>query len=83
MRVGDSQPPSMPPCRDLHDFFGPGTPIYQVSTSGPISALANRNSVLLVSHSSGGMTVEVNKTRVHMAPYAVMVEGAAKRSARR
>lgn len=69
--------------RDLHDSFGPGTPIYQVSTSGPISALANRNSVLLVSHSPGGMTVEVNKTRVHMAPYAVTVEGVAKRSARR
>ena len=68
---------------DIHDAFAPGTAIYAAATTGPVSALANRSTVLLVSHSGGAMTVEVNKTPVRLAPYAVTVVRSAKKPRKR
>ncbi len=67
----------------IHDAFAPGTAVYAAATTGPVSALANRTNVLLVSHSPAAMTVHVNKTVVHMAPYAVMVVRSAKKPPKR
>jgi hypothetical protein len=56
---------------DLHAAFPPGTVVYSAALAGPITALASRNYVLLVSHSPAAMTVDVNKTRVHLPPFGV------------
>jgi len=57
----------------LHDTFPPGTAIYETTTTGPISALAAKHRVLLVSQSSGALTVDVDRSQVHMSPYADVV----------
>jgi hypothetical protein len=67
---------------DLHSAFPPGTAVYATAAAGPVSALANKSGVLLVSHSPGAMTVAVNQTRVRMAPYGVTVVRSAKKSAK-
>jgi hypothetical protein len=58
---------------DLSAFFPPGTPLYCAIATGPVSAIASRNVVLLVSESRGPLTVRVNQTRVHLDPYEVTV----------
>jgi hypothetical protein len=67
---------------DLHSAFPPGTAVYATAVAGPVTALANKSGVMLVSHSPGAMTVAVNQTRVRMAPYGVTVVGSAKKAKR-
>ena len=58
---------------DLYAAFPPGTVVYSAALAGPITALANKNYVLLVSHSPGAMTVDVDRARVHLPPFGVTV----------
>ena len=59
--------------QELHRTFGPGTPLYRATVTGPLAALAGRTRVLLVSQSSSALVVDVNGTSVPMAPYEVTV----------
>jgi hypothetical protein len=58
---------------ELHKAFPPGTAEYGATVTGPVSVLAGRHHVLLVSHSPDALDVDVNHLRVRMDPYAVTV----------
>jgi hypothetical protein len=64
---------------ELHNAFPPGTAIYSVTATGPISTLASKTSLLLVSQSPRAMTVYVRTTSAHrtkavvLSPYQVSV----------
>jgi len=58
---------------ELHRAFPPGTAEYGAAVTGPVTALVGRQHVLLVSHSPGVLSVDVDHRRVSMDPYAVMV----------
>lgn len=58
---------------DLARVFPPGTPLYRSTVHGPVTALAGKNGVLVVSESSSDLVVTVNGTTRVLPPYAVVV----------
>ena len=77
--AGGGQPTSLYlALAELHYAFPPGTPVYRTASVGPISALAGKKAVMLISHSPATMHVAVRRANggtayVTMGPYAVTV----------
>ncbi len=59
--------------QSLHNTFPSGTVLYKTSVTGPITALASKADVLLVSQSSKSMAVMVNGRIVNMQPYGLTI----------
>jgi hypothetical protein len=58
----------------FRDHFGPGTGLYQASSSSTdLEVLASADHVLLINKRPGTLVVEVNQTRVTLGGYAVRV----------
>ncbi|HSX01150.1 MAG TPA: RICIN domain-containing protein, partial [Candidatus Saccharimonas sp.] len=57
----------------LADTFPVGTALYSTTVTGPVSAIASADKVLIVSHSASTLNVSVNGVNVVMSPYAVTV----------
>ena len=55
----------------MHDTLPVGTQLYSATVSGPVTALATKDKVLLVSKSSVTLNVDVNGVTVSLSPYAV------------
>lgn len=55
----------------VREVVPPGTRLRRVRVSGPIVAIANRDTVLLISKSPAAMTVHVNESSVTIGAYAV------------
>jgi hypothetical protein len=58
---------------ELARFFPPGTTLYRTAVKGPVTALAGRNGIVLVSQSSHDLAVTVNGRRTMLGPYAIAV----------
>jgi hypothetical protein len=57
--------------KTLHDTLPVGAQLYQTTVSGPITAFATKDKVLLISKSAVTLNVSVNGTTVSLSPYAV------------
>jgi hypothetical protein len=64
--------PTYEPTRLIHQWFPPGTPLYQVNTSdAQLVVLAGRSKTLLINLAGGSRTVRVNGIGVALGAYAV------------
>jgi hypothetical protein len=58
---------------ELAKVFPPGTRLYRTAIKGPVTALAGRNGIVLVSQSSDDLAVTVNGRETFLGPYAITV----------
>ncbi len=57
----------------LHDFFGPGTTLYQATSSGSVEVLASANKTLLINKRATTTTVSLDGATLTLAGYEVRI----------